>query len=677
MPHFWNDILAVRSSELIPEFYSTIGSLSATLSRAEKRGYGMKRLQRACYTKDALIEFDSLPLYIKEALGDPRKKAHILENYYTTDEETIDFYATYQFSDMSYIDDEIQQKYVTNASVLKAVALLKQAREHEIITKGFSTRGIFNSLTADATSFNSVLKKQYGIQHSLPTNPIRFKQNFVKFREKSYTALISKYHKNKNSKKVTDPVIILLNNLFAGAEHKPTPTEVARQYESFLAGYLEVINQTTGEIYTPKAYPILSKGTITSYLNQWTNKIGTHAKRSGNRQVLMQKFTTYHSLDKPKFAGEIISIDDRQPPFKYSGNKRAWLYMGIDLGSEAWTVWVHGTEKEGIIIDFYRQLVRNYHEWGFNLPAELEAESSLNSSFTNTFLQEGRMFKYVRIEANKARAKRIERYFGQLRYGNEKQRAGWIARPHAKSEANQSGPEKAPKVPYNEIIGNSLKDIEEWNNSPHSVHKNKTRWEILCEKQHPDLKPTNYRSILPYLGYKTETSCNAGIIKLQGCEWLLGDKGKIYFSERLINLMKQVEGRKIDIYWLDGNKGDIIKALVYIKNRYICEALPKPSYSRAQISRTPEDEANREIMNKYAATINGYMKRQKNIIEKVLVTDETPKTLNNKFKIGQDYIVKMPEIPTEEKEVEILEQPEDEFEIAAFSGAFSSQFERF
>ncbi|MBK6819878.1 MAG: hypothetical protein IPG85_09955 [Bacteroidetes bacterium] len=97
-------------------------------------------------------------------------------------------------------------------------------------------------------------------------------------------------------------------------------------------------------------------------------------------------------MKQPKYAGSILSIDDRQPPFKYDKNNRLWCYMGIDLASGAFTAWVFGKSKEGIIIDFYRELVRNYHMWGFNLPSDLEAEMSLNSSFVNAFLRPGNMF---------------------------------------------------------------------------------------------------------------------------------------------------------------------------------------------------------------------------------------------------------------------------------------------
>ncbi len=691
MLEYYNKILTVNYKDLVPKFYKTEGYLRKKISLDKKKGSGLSKAREGKgKNSHALIVFDSLPDYIKEQFHDPRKNAHILEQFYVTDGKAITFFTEYKFTDGTYIDGDIQEKYITNASVLRAVSLLKKEREYERSSKGYSTRGIFVSLTADAMSFNSHLNKEYGVKHNLPSSTHWFKDIYDKFEKQSYPALISKYHRNKSAQKATDITIRLLNNMFAGAEGKPSATEVARQYEGFLNGHVEVVSKKTGEVFLPSEYPKLSKNTITNYLKQWRNRIGTHAKRSGNRQVLLQNFSVYHSLDKPKFAGEIISIDDRQPPFKYSGNKRVWFYMGIDLGSEAWTTWVYDVSKEGLILKFYRQMVRNYHEWGFNLPNELEAESSLNSSFKNTFLQAGRMFQVVRIEANKARAKKVERYFGMLRYQKEKQREGWIARPKAISEKNQSKTDlaKVPLVPYNTIVENSYKDIEEWNNTEHADYEGKTRWDIFCEKQHSKLKPTNYKAILPYLGYKTQTSCKVGIVKLQGMERLLGDDGEIYFGERLIRLMELVEGRQLDIYWLDANDGTVIKALVYLRGetQLICELLPKPTYSRSKIGRTPENNANRELMSKYANTIDGFMKKRKNEIENLLIKDEIPVTLNDNFKIkmpdfsGTDAIDKVAqEIASQgfKEEDEYQEEQEPQEKELATADVYDDEFTRF
>jgi hypothetical protein len=446
--------------------------------------------------------------------------------------------------------------------------------------------------------------------------------------------------------------------MFAYQTDKPTATKVSRQYEGFLTDYVEVINNSTGEMYDPKEFPKLSQATIKNYLAKWTSKVGTHTIRSGNRQVWMSKFRPYHDMIQPKFSNSIISVDDRQPPFEYAKGKRMWFYNAIDLGSEAFTTWVYGQNKEGIIIDFYQQMVRNYTEWGFNLPAELEGEMSLNSSFLNTFLQEGNMFQFTHIEANNARGKRIEAYYRPLRYDLEKEREGWLARPFALSEPNQSGAKPQPFVPYDLLAEGCLKDIETWNNMEHSKIKGKTRWEVFTEMQNPDVKPTNWRAFLPYLGFKTETSCNVGQIALNNKKYLIGENGKLAYSNRLTNLMDQIEGKELDVYWLDGNDGEIMKALVYLRgtDRCVCEAVAKPAHNKAQIERTPEDAANYTAMAKYVSSVDAYIKGQKNKVDRVTVIDNTPKTLNNKFRISG---IRKP-ISERMEPIEIMEEPEEE-----------------
>jgi hypothetical protein len=170
----------------------------------------------------------------------------------------------------------------------------------------------------------------------------------------------------------------------------------------------------------------------------------------------------------------------------------------------------------------------------------------------------------------------------------------------------------------------------------HSKIKGKTRWEVFIENQNPEIKPTNWRAFLPYLGYKTETSCNVGQISFNNKRYLIGEDGKIAYSSRLIFLMEQIEGKEVDVYWLDGNDCEIMKALVYMHGTdlFICEAVKKPSHNKAQIERTPEDIVNYTAMAKYVSSVDAYINRKKKEINKVTVIDNTPKTLNNKFQIS-------------------------------------------
>lgn len=54
--------------------------------------------------------------------------------------------------------------------------------------------------------------------------------------------------------------------------------------------------------------------------------------------------------------------------------------------------------------------------------------------------------------------------------------------------------------------------------------------------------------------------------------------------------MKIIEGKDIDVYWIDDNHGNVLKALAYYQERFICEVVEMPKYNRAKIERTENCE---------------------------------------------------------------------------------------
>ena len=631
---YYNNLLGVQSRFIVsgrdghPDSLQLITGIG--LRKKIERGHVIRLRMRGPNTP-ALVTFDTLPVKWQEAFirvwGDPPKlvRKSLFEQNFTRDASAFDFYSLYTFPDGSTLKSDKIEEYTINASVLKTIGKVYKMRyELRKELKG-EVMDIWSILTKETIRF------RIDTGHTLPENEQYLRRYYNKFKKGGYVVLISGKHKNNNARIVTDDTEKLFKNIFAGMDEKPNVAEVAGYYGAFLDGNVEIINEETGEMYDPSEFAEVSEGTIRRYLAKWSNRIGTYSKRSGDRQKLMQRFKPYHSLEQPKHAGSIISIDDRQPVFEYADSKRAWFYNGIDLGSEAFVCWVYGKSKEGIILDFYKQLVRNYAQWGLCMPAELECESSLNSSFKDSFLKEGNMFRYVRIEANNARGKRIEQYYKPLRYKYEKKREGWLARPFALSEANQPGPDKKVLVPYNEIIEGCLRDIETWNNSEHSKIKGMSRWDVFLAMQHPELRPINYHGILPYLGTKTRTSVHAGIIRFRNSEFLLGMDSIIAVGQRLIGYMERCENRDVDIYWLDDNFGGVLKAHIYIGNQFICEAVEKPRYNKARIEQTDEDMINRELMSKYVSTIEAFGRGQKNSIDNVTIIDNRPVTIGNSF----------------------------------------------
>lgn len=636
MPYiFTNKKVAVELDELVPKFWNCFSSLKSELHRYQNKPYGIKRLQLGGNGRKLLIDFDSLPANIQENLGDPRKENHPLEPYFQFDADAVRFYNKFKRNGTT-IKPEEQERYIINASVMQAVLKLEVARTQERIKMKDSLSGLKESLRYDVENFQNSLKVMHQVSHTVPTSK-RFFECLANFKsDNPYLSLIKDPEGTgkQNARKVNDTTEMILNGLFKNQSHKPTPTDISRSYDAFLNGYAEVYNENSGELYNPKDFKKLSTATIINYVNKWENKLVTHKARSGDRQVYMGDFKPHHQMDLPKYAGAIISIDDRQPPFVYNTkNDRVWFYLGVDIASQAITTIVYGKTKEGIIVDFYRQMVRNYTEWGFCLPNELECESSLNSSFKDTLLRPGAMFQEVKIEANNARGKYIERINGKLRYEYEKKGIGWLARPTAKSEANQLSGSKKQVIPYDILVNERMLELEQFNNSQHPDETNISRWDYFVANQHPNLKPTNWEAILPVIGYKTPTSCNGGYIKLQGLKRAIAQDGKILTGEALIQQMRIIEGKEFDVYWLDNNVGEVLKALVYYDNRLICEVMEMPRYNRAKIERSEADDEAIKLQSAYVMSVDAFEKRQRNKIENVQIIDNTPKTINSNFRI--------------------------------------------
>lgn len=677
MPHEWDNKIVVTKEELIPDFFPSWEALKRKLTRDQKKTYGMRRAREGKgLGNNVLIAFDTLPKEWRERLGDPRRKDCSLERFYWEDKEAVTYFRDVCPGKFGTIEAERQREYVIDASALMAAIRWRAAHYEECIKQNHSIKNTYKVLSEVVNNFNQLCAIKRLPQHSLPTNYISLKRKIERFEAESYASLLKGYD-NNNRGMASERTRILLESMFAHQTFKPTPAEVSRQLAGFLSGYVEVISNETGEMFDPKTFNKISQRSITMFLNSWDSALATSRKRTGNRQIRLTNFVPFEKLAHPKFAGSIISVDDRQPPFEYKNGERMWFYLGVDLGSEAITTWVYGIKKEGIILDFYRQMVRNYAQWGLPLPAEIECESNLNASYKNGFLQEGSMFQTVRIEANSARSKRCEAYWKPIRYQLEKKHLGWIARPFAKSEANQVSTKAKEIVPYDRLVEQGLRDIETVNNMECTIYPGKTRWEAFLEKQNPDNnRPINYRSILLSLGYKTKSSCSmAGQIRFRSNIYMLADGGTLVTGDRLIGHMQVLAGKDIDIYWLDGNDGECLAAIACLKDttRVICDLIEQPETSRAKIEETPEQAANRELVARYRATLEGYSQRRYHAIEKVTVLDHSQTTLNRKFTIkGVSHY----EAPNETEEVEILEEVGVETSFEQQSNTVQKSFKR-
>jgi len=590
--------------------------------------------------RSALIELLAIPTNYRETIvskfGNPAQQFNALEEYFVMDSNARQYYDQYRHAVTGKALEPYQvSRYTTNASVLIALYKLREARSFLTKRMGNPKRDLKPGLAADSIAFNEVLKNKYnGLQHSLPKHPRKLSEKITEFMaggSPNFETLIDGRAQNQNAQVVTPEMIDLWNAMFAGQRHKPTHYEVSHKYQVFLLGKLEIVNPETGELYDPKAecYKPVSDRSVFNYLSEWKNRTGVFKARSGNRKTYMDKFTPSARMLRPS-VGAIISVDDFQPPFKWAkgGGNRMWFYAAQDLGSTAITTWVYGDSKEGIITDFYRQLLRNYESWGIKLPYELECEASLNSSFVNTFLANGVMFQKVRVIRNKPRSKRIERTLRDLRLTMARKHPAFVARPDAVDENYQSKAGEQIYISKEEIIEFELRCIEIWNNEEHpdqDIYPKMSRWDVFLKHQNANLKPTNYVGALPHLGNYTRTSMNMGRVRLQGIDRVAGVNGAVALGENLLRIMNEIEGQEVDVYYLDNLDGQVVKSLVFnTAGRFICELLDDLPFHRSELDQTDRCRKNMELYFAYENTVESHAKRIAKTVKKVeLVETET------------------------------------------------------
>ncbi|WP_017258435.1 hypothetical protein [Pedobacter arcticus] len=685
----YNDKIGIKLSYLLSDIDKCTDDSLAVLSYSayEKRALrvpGFRLKEGRGPGNEVLIDIDAMPsdwydMAVKR-FSLPKQETHPMANFFKMDADARIFYDKYQFeSNGEFLTPAQRKRYTINASVMGALASLKTVREMAKKSRGGRATGIWASLVGDCISFNDYLKAKHSCSHSLPKSEKMLRERYNRWIDHNYESIIDGRNNNSNAQLVTPEMIRLWQDIYAGQlPYKPSYNEVSERYDQFLAGQISIgirkdsKNEDSpnfkyaGEIYdnTLECYKPASESTVYAYQSAWELKVVSHSLRSGDRQRFKGLYIPFHKLKQPDFAGTMISIDDRKPPFEYAKGKRLWFYCGADLGSEVITTYVYGETKEGIIEEFYRQMVRNYAGWGLSLPYELECESSLNSTYKDDLLAPGSMFTEVRIEANNARGKAIEQYWRQIRYGKEfdKKHHAWIGRPFSVGENNQRAVEKVEFMPKVDIVKSSIDTIQLWNSQLHSnqtLHPGMTREDVFLEKQHPELTPINWAGILPHIGFSQKSSMKAGRIILQGLHRVVGFNGEVALGEILIQILQKIEGQTVQLYWLDDNEGDVLKALVYdLQGTQICELLGDLEYSRGKLESKDSDKDYRSIMSAYEATVQGYINRNAKEINSITIIDEEVKPARKnrlQFKNVEQY-------RPADKPAEMLAPIESEFE---------------
>ena len=266
MPYEWNNILVVTKEELIPEFFPSWEALKLKLWRDSKKPYGIRRAREGKgLGNEVLIKYDTLPVEIRKALGDPREVDCILERYFREDRGAVEYYTQVKAGKKGYIEAERQQQYILDASVLLAAFRLRDARTALLVAQGDKSpmKNMDKYLSEAVNVFNAWRNRKHLLEHNLPTNYLSLKRKMERFEKEGYASLLKGYDNNNASVK-TEKQLALLRAMYIQKE-KPTMVEVYRLYDAFLNGYVDVINPETGEIYDPSEYGKMSQRTVTMF----------------------------------------------------------------------------------------------------------------------------------------------------------------------------------------------------------------------------------------------------------------------------------------------------------------------------------------------------------------------------------------------------------------------------
>lgn len=432
-----------------------------------------------------------------------------------------------------------------------------------------------------------------------------------------YSFFIHPAYGNSHSLKVDEKTEELLNNIYV-INHKPNYTQVHGIYTDFINGTHSLVNEDTGEIYDHTQYKPLSVSAVYSYVSAWENKTVTHKKRSSDKIGYNQAYRPYASLEAPHFAGSLISMDDRDLPFKTINKIRVKAYLAMDVASECFIGYSFDSINKDLelVMNCFRDMYQNLKASNYHQPAEVEVEQHLMSTLKEGVLKEGAIFPLVRFaQAANPQEKSIERAFRRMRYGLDKQVEGWIPRPFAKDEANQSRNEDDIKTAYtpDEVIKIATANIKEWNNQLHpnqKEFKGLTRLQVWQQKQNENLLPIRWQHVAKYIGKQTISSINRGEIRAFN---------SIYVLDKMAHTAELDNGKNLEIYGIEDIDGTISSIHIYKNDEYVLTANKKVKWQKARIEQTELDKQKIIIQQKYTAEFDATVKHKKNAMQKIAI----------------------------------------------------------
>ena len=584
----------------------------------------------------ALIEVATLPLRFKERIrekyGDMEQ--NVLKDWfgqhYRMDAKAREFYTRFRFGDGGALPPEKINEYTVNASVLQAVVA--------VVSDTNIMRRAMHGPTVNWGEIVGVISfYQAETGHTLPKSAHRFRDTVKQFQTEGYEVLISKKFRNQNTRKVSYNIERLILSLDSLPE-RPYNTTVAELYNMFVKGEVTVADPETGELFEPSQFVdkkgnplVLSDATIANYLNTPKNK-ALRAKLHDTQWDFNNQYRPYHLRAHAVYALSKVSLDDRDLPRPMHNGQRVKAYYAYDVVSGAVVGRAYNRLKtRDLFVDCMRDMFRMLDLNGFYTPMELEVEHHLVESFSDGLMKAGVVFPMVRwCNPGNSREKRAEHFNRAKKYGTEKKLQVGIGRWYSKLEANRPKVDKVydelnntykeKSYTYEELVADDIRAIEEYN---HELHPNQkmypgmTRWDVLCARQNPELRPWDKSYLYRYIGEKTSTTIRQNMYVTVQYE---------QFGLPSPDVIEKLEPRnlKVDAYWLPDADGNVTEVYLWQGDEFICVCKPVTKYNEATAEQTEADKAAYVEQAKYVSRFDKMMKDGK--IQPVVVVRQDEKT---------------------------------------------------
>lgn len=510
------------------------------------------------------------------------------------------------------------------------------------------------------------LRDQFG--HTLPTSTLRFRKKVAEYKREGYACLISGKFGNQSARKVDHKTERLILGI-AILPNKPYNSSVWEMYNSFVCGELEVYDPETGELFNPDDFTdkngeplVLSEATISNYLNKPKNRVLIeHALMSFT--TFMHEQMPHVHRHAPEFSFSKISFDDRDLPRKLKDTKiRPKVYYAYDVTSQCVVGFSYNRNKNvDLVVDCFRSMFRLIERRGWGCPAQVEVENHLMSQWKDSFLKAGVLFPFVRFCAPmNSQEKYAEPLNGAKKRSIEHKNHLGIGRFYAKNRAYRTESKKVfdamndtyedkQYYSWEELIADDMRDVMEFNNSPHPNQKKypgMTRWEVLEANMNPTLRPIDKSVLARFIGEHVKTSIRRNsYCRVAYTDWWLSGTEVI---EKLAP-----NNWEVDAYYLTTEEGEITDVYIYQNDMLVDKLQNVGTFNTAEAEQTDEDRAIFVEQQKKIAGFNGYVQnnaisgvgisKPRPMLEKAVEAEELPPVDDipaDDYVVAEDYFQK-------------------------------------